>query len=259
MARACFILLLLLTVIAPGNSLAADKTKEPVEMHWSFNGIWGSFDKQSIQRGYQVYKEICASCHSLKRIAYRNLADLAFAEEEIKAIAAGNSVKDGPNEDGEMFERHGRPSDKFVSPFANDKAARAANNGALPPDLSLIVKAREGGADYIYSILTGYDIVPTDVKMAEGMNYNLYFPGRQIAMANPLSDGAVTYIDGTEASVQQMAHDVVSFLQWAAEPEMEKRKRMGIKVMLFLLIFTGLFIAAKRRVWSRLDEEDKQQ
>lgn len=226
--------------------------KAPKQMVWQFDGATGTVDKQSAQRGFQVYKEVCANCHSLRLLSYRNLQDIGFSEAEVKAIAAGATVKDGPNDAGDMFDRPGRPSDKFVSPFPNEKAARASNGGAFPPDLSLIVKARPNGANYLYSILTGYENAPEGFHLNTGMNYNSYFPGEQIAMPKPLSDGQVTYQDGTEASVDQMSRDVVNFLQWAAEPEMEERKQAGIKILLYLAIFTGLFYLAKKRIWSRL-------
>lgn len=248
---------LLVTIIALcltlHSSFAAEDAKHPVEQKWNFDGYFGTFDRQSIQRGFQVYKEVCAACHGLKRVAYRNLQEIGFSEAEIKAIAAGYTVVDGPNDDGEMFERPGIPSDKFVSPFKNEKAARAANNGAYPPDLSLIIKARENGANYVYSILTGYnEPVPQGFSLGTGQYYNPYMPGGRIAMAPPLADGQVQFMDGTEATVHQMSKDVVNFLQWAAEPEMEKRKYMGIKAFIYLTIFTVIFIIAKRRVWANL-------
>lgn len=224
----------------------------PKQILWSFDGMTGKVDKQAAQRGFQVYKEVCSNCHSLRLLSYRNLEALGFSESEVKAIAASASVKDGPNDAGDMFDRPGRPSDKFVGPFANEKAARASNGGAFPPDLSLIVKARPNGANYIYSILTGYENAPADFHMNTGMNYNPYFSGKQIAMPKPLSDGQVTYQDGTNSSVDQMARDVVNFLQWAAEPEMEHRKTMGIKTLIYLGVFTVLFYLAKKRIWSRL-------
>jgi ubiquinol-cytochrome c reductase cytochrome c1 subunit len=217
---------------------------------WPFDGMTGHFDRQSIQRGFQVYKEVCSSCHGLKRVSYRQLQDVGFTKDEVKVIAAGVSVVDGPNNDGDMFERPGRPSDKFVSPFANDNAAKASNNGALPPDLSLITKARTDGPNYIYSLLTGFSDAPASFKLEDGLNYNKYFPGYQIAMASPLSDGSVEYIDGTDATQDQMAKDVVNFLQWAAEPETEQRKAMGIRVMIFLLMVFVLFHLANRRTWK---------
>lgn len=231
---------------------AAGDVKPPRQMHWSFDGIFGTVDKPSAQRGLQVYKEVCAACHGLKRVPFRSLSAIGFSEAEIKALAASYSVKDGPNDDGEMFERPGRPSDYFVPPYANEQAARAAQNGAYPPDLSLIIKARHDGANYLYSLLTGYAEPPAGVQMGANMHYNPYFPGGQIAMAAPIADGQVTYGDGTHASLDQMSRDVVNFLQWAAEPEMQHRKQMGIKVMLYLGIFTVFAYIAMKRVWSRL-------
>ena len=219
------------------------------EVKWPFDGAFGTVDRQAAQRGYQVYKDVCAGCHALEYISYRNLQEIGFSEEEVKAIASDATVIDGPNDDGEMFERAGRPSDRFKKPFPNEKAARAANGGAYPPNLSLITKARPDGANYLYSLLTGYEEAPHDMKMGEGMNYNKYFPGHQIAMAQPLSDGQIEYMDGTNASLEQMSKDVTIFLQWAAEPEMEQRKRMGIKVFAYLIIFTLLFYMAKKIIW----------
>lgn len=182
-------------------------------------------------------------------MSYRSLQDIGFSEDEVKAVSANVTVTDGPNSDGDMFERPARPSDRFKKPFANEAAARAANGGAYPPNLSLMVKARPDGANYVYSLLTGYEDAPADFKLGVGMNYNKYFAGHQIAMAKPLSDGQVEYMDGTTASVDQMAKDVTVFLQWAAEPEMEQRKRMGIKVFSYLIIFTVLFFMAKKIIW----------
>jgi len=234
-------------------AMAAESHIVLPKQDWSFNGPVGTFDRAAAQRGFQIYKEVCAACHSMNQLHYRNLADLGYNEAEVKAIAAQYNVKDGPNDEGEMFERPARPSDKFAAPFANKNAARAANNGAYPADLSLIVKARAGGADYIYALLTGYGTAPGDMTMASGMNYNKYFPGHQIAMPAPLnSDGQVSYADGTKASIDQMAHDVTTFLAWAAEPEMEDRKRTGIRVILFLAVLSGLFYLSKCKLWSRL-------
>ncbi|MFQ6017494.1 MAG: cytochrome c1 [Kiloniellaceae bacterium] len=230
---------------------AAEEAEAPGH-NWSFSGIFGTFDRAAQQRGFQVYKEVCAGCHSLDLVAFRHLEALGFSAEEVKAIAAEYTIIDGPNDDGEMFERPGRPSDFFPPPFPNDKAAAAANGGAIPPDLSLMAKAREGGPDYLRALLTGYVEPPGEFDLIEGLSYNLYFPNHQIAMPPPLFEGAVEFADGTEASVEQMAGDVTTFLMWAAEPNLEARKEMGIKVMLFLLVFTGLLYAAKRRVWSDL-------
>lgn len=231
---------------------SSDGQKPPKHIDWAFDGIFGKVDKQSAQRGLQVYKEVCAACHGLQRIAFRNLTEIGFTEAEVKALAASYQVKDGPNDDGEMFERPGKPSDYFPSPYANEQAARAAQNGAYPPDLSLIIKARHDGGNYLYSLLTGYGNAPSDMHMGDGMSYNPYFPGGQIAMPAPLSDGRVDYSDGTNADVDQMSRDVVTFLQWAAEPEMEARKQMGIKVLVFLAIFTVFAYLAKRNIWRRV-------
>lgn len=248
--------LLTLTLIsilttAPAFASSVD-TEHPKQMHWSFEGAFGTFDRQSAQRGLQVYREVCASCHSLSRVAFRSLSGIGFSPAEIKALAAEYTVQDGPGDDGEMFDRPGLPSDHFTPPYANEKASRAANGGAFPPDLSLIIKARPDGANYVYSILTGYKDAPEDVHLGPGMHYNPYFPGGQIAMPQPISEGQVTYQDETPASVDQMSKDVVNFLQWAAEPEMEMRKGMGVKVLIFLFIATAFLYIAKRRVWKDL-------
>ncbi len=223
---------------------------------WSFNGIFGTYDRGALQRGFQVYKEVCAACHSLNLASYRNLSQAGgpeFSEEQVKAIAAEAEVRDGPNDDGEMFDRPGRPSDKFVSPYPNDEAARAANGGALPPDLSLIIKARRDGANYLYSLMTGYgEEPPAGVEVRDGMNYNPFFTGAQIAMPAPLSEEAVEYSDGTKPTVENMSRDVVTFLAWASEPHMEARKTMGFKVLLYLIILAGLLYATTRKLWSRV-------
>lgn len=226
----------------------------PKQLKWEFDGIFGRFDQASVQRGYQVYKEVCAACHSLKRVSYRNLGEIGFSEAEIKQIAAEYSVSDGPNDDGDMFDRPGLPSDKFVSPYANDNAARSANGGALPPDLSLIVKARHEGPNYIYSLLTGFQDAPDEFPMAQGKNYNPYFEGRQISMPSPITDdGQVEYKDGTYATKEQMAIDVVNFLQWASEPETEHRKKMGVRTIIFLGILLVILIAAKKAIWRKVE------
>lgn len=220
---------------------------------WSFEGMFGTVDKAAAQRGFQVYKEVCAGCHSLNRVAFRSLEEIGFSEAEIKVLAAGYQVKDGPNDSGEMFERPGIASDYFVPPFPNEQAAGASFSGKAPTDLSLIVKARHDGANYLYSLLTGYGQTPPhDMVLTDGQHYNPYFPGGNILMPPPLSDDQVSYSDGTKASVDQMARDVVSFLQWAAEPEMESRKQMGIKVLIFLFVFTGFMYVAKRNLWKKL-------
>ncbi len=246
-----FFSLTLLALIASSAAFASEG-KPLKHVNWPFDGVTGALDKQSAQRGFQVYKEVCAACHSMKRVAFRSLTEIGFSEAEVKALAAGYQVKDGPNDSGDMFDRPGKPSDSFPSPFANENAARASNGGAYPPDLSLIVKARHDGGNYLYSLLTGYGEPPADVQMATGMQYNAYFPGGQIAMPKPFSDDQVTYEDGTKASVDQMARDVTIFLQWASEPEMEWRKEMGIKVLVFLAIFSVFAYIAKRNIWRKV-------
>ena len=223
----------------------------PPAEEWSFDGLFGTFDRAQLQRGFQVYKEVCHSCHGLKFIAFRNLQALGFTPDQVAAIAAEFEVQDGPNDEGDMFMRAAKAADRMPSPFANDQAARVANNGALPPDLSLIVEARKGGADYIYGVLTGYrETPPEGVTLSEGMFYNEYFPGHQIAMPPPLSDDRVTYADGTQATLGQEAKDVVAFLTWAAEPNLEDRKRLGVSVLLFVLVLTAMLYALKRHIWS---------
>lgn len=231
---------------AAGEAIALPDTR------FSFEGPFGTFDRAAAQRGFQVYKEVCSACHAMKQLSYRNLRELGLSDAEVRAIAATVQVQDGPNDEGQMFERAGRPADRFRSPFPNENAARAANNGAYPPDLSVIAKAREGGADYLHALLTGYTDPPPGVTMMAGMHYNKYFPGHQIAMAPPLNEGALTFHDGTSATVEQMAHDVSTFFAWAAEPEMEERKRMGVRLVLFLTILGGLAYAVKRKIWADL-------
>jgi ubiquinol-cytochrome c reductase cytochrome c1 subunit len=230
----------------------AQEAAEPPHQSWSFDGPFGTFDRAAAQRGYQVYKEICSNCHSLKEGYYRDLAGIGLSEGQIAATAASVSVPT-IDDSGAPAERAGLPSDHFRSPFPNEIAARAALNGALPPDLSVIVKARAGGANYIYALLTGFSDPPAGMKMGQGMYYNKYFPGSQIAMPPPLADGAVTYADGTPATVQQMAHDVTTFLTYMSEPELEQRKRMGVKIVLFLVFMTAITYAVKRKVWADVE------
>lgn len=222
------------------------------ELPWSFNGIFGTYDRAALQRGFQVYKEVCAACHSMNRLAYRNLADLGYSDAEVKAIAADAMVPDGPNDEGDMFERPGRPSDRFKSPYANVQQAKYANNGAYPPDLSLISKARHGGANYIHAILTGFEDPPANREIMPGQYWNTAMNGNVLAMPPPLNAGQVTYSDGTPESVDQYARDVAHFLTWAAEPHMEEQKRTGVKVFLFLLVFTGVMYGVKRKLWSKV-------
>jgi ubiquinol-cytochrome c reductase cytochrome b/c1 subunit len=220
---------------------------------WSFQGPTGTFDRTALQHGFQIYKQVCAACHGLDQVRFRDLAALGYNPEEIKAIAAEHKVG-ALNDTGEVIERPCLPTDKFPNPYKNEQAGRAANNGAMPPDLSLIVKARMGGADYIDALLTGYEITPPKgVELGEGMNYNLYFSGNQIAMPPPLSEGLVTYDDGSKPSVNQMAHDVTTFLAWTAEPELEARKRMGYQVLIYFIVFTILMYFLMKRIWARVE------
>merc|ERR1719219_2638726 len=223
------------------------------ELAWNHNGMWGSYDHAAIRRGFQVYKQVCASCHSMEYLAYRNLVGVSHTYEEARALAESITVMDGPDEDGNMFERVGKLSDYLPSPYESEEAARAANNGAYPPDLSLITGARHGGEDYIFAILTGYmEEPPAGIELREGMSYNVYFPGQAISMAQQLYYGVMEYNDGTPATVSQMAKDVSTFLKWAAEPEHDDRKRMGLKVMTILFSMAAISLYYKRHKWSVL-------
>lgn len=248
------IVLSAMAVLALGAGPAAAAETMPLpKQDWSFAGPFGHFEEPALKRGFTVYSQVCAACHGIAGLAYRNLAGIGLDDNQIAEIAAEKEVEDGPNDEGDMYMRPARAADRIVPPFANEQAARAANNGAYPPDLTLIVKARKGGADYIHALLIGYkDEPPAGVTVGEGMYYNAYFPGHQIAMPPPLSEGGVTFEDGTPATVEQMAHDVTTFLAWAASPELEARKRMGLKVLIFLVVLTGMLYALKRQVWSKL-------
>ena len=270
--------LLALTATA---GLAAGEAPVVKRQDWSFSGVGGLYDKAQLQRGFQVYKEVCSACHGLDRIAFRNLAQKGgpeFPEEAVKALAATYAIKDEIKTDGKVVERPGKPSDRFPMLYANEQAARAIHNGALPPDLSVMARARnveylgswymhplamakdiatgyqEGGADYLYALLTGYSAPPAGMKLTDGMNYNAAFPGHQTAMANPIAggDGQVAYSDGTPATVANYARDVSAFLSWAADPTLNQRKQMGWMVMLYLLITTILLYIAKRIIWSKM-------
>jgi cytochrome c1 len=248
----------------------AQEAEAPPRQHWSFHGPFGSYDQAQLQRGFKIYREVCSTCHSLKLLAFRNLADPggpAFTEAQAATIAAGFQVTDGPNDKGEMFQRPGKLADRFPPPFPNDQAARAALGGGLPPDMSVLAKARsteagfpwfivdavtqyqEAGPDYIHAILTGYEDPPAGVTLPPGSQYDKYFPGHAIAMPKPLSDGQVEYTDGTPATVDQYAKDISAFLMWAAEPKLDERKRLGFQVFVFLLVLSGLLYFTKRRVW----------
>ena len=251
------ILILSFFSLSSAQTFAAEKV-DYLKTDWSFKGLFGKFDRASLQRGYQVYTEVCAACHSMKYLSYRNLAEDGgpeFSVEQAKAIAASFEVVDGPNADGEMFTRPAKLSDKFVMPYENEKAAQAANGGAYPPDMSVLVKARGGGVDYIYSLLQGYEEAPSGVTLDEGVHYNKYMYGNKIKMAAPLSDGIVEYGDGTVASVEQMSKDVTSFLMWAAEPHLEARHQMGFKAIIYLIILTTLVYFSMKKIWSGIKSE----
>jgi ubiquinol-cytochrome c reductase cytochrome c1 subunit len=250
--HALAILVVALAVIFAGVAWAQEEAPPVPHQQWPFEGVFGTYDRAALQRGFQVYKEVCSVCHPVKHLYYRDLEELGYSEDQVKGIAAQSQISDGPNDQGEMFQRPARPSDPIPGPFPNDQTARVANNGALPPDLSLITKAREGGSDYVYAILTGFKDAPAGFKMNKNMYYDEYFAGHQIAMPPPLSPDQVKFADGSPSTVPQMAHDVVSFLSWAAEPTLDERHRMGFKVFLFLIVATGVFYAAKRKIWSRV-------
>jgi len=236
--------------------IAAEKATKPLSPGWSFKGFFGKFDRGSLQRGYQVYNEVCAACHSMKYLSYRNLSEPGgpqFSKEEAKAIASNFEVNDGPNNDGEMFTRPARLSDNFVGPYSNEKEAAAANGGAYPPDMSVLVKARKGGADYIYSILLGYDDPPEGISLDDGVYYNKYMAGNKIRMSNPLMEDLVEYNDGTKASVEQMAKDITTFMAWAAEPSLETRHKIGFRAITYLIILTILVYFTMKRIWSRIE------
>ena len=254
---------LIIFIIGTGNLAYSEENKAKfLKNNWSFDGVFGTFDRASLQRGYQVYQEVCAGCHSVQHLSYRNLSEKGgpeFLPEEAKAIAAQFEVTDGPNEDGEMFTRPGRLSDKFVKPFPNVKAAAAANGGAYPPDMSVLAKARKGGADYIYSLLMGYEEAPAGYELDDGVYYNKYMPGNKIKMAEPISDGIVEYADGTETSKAQIARDVTAFLVWAADPHLEARHKMGFKVFFYLIILLTLVYLSKQKVWSRFGSKGNEE
>ena len=246
-------------IIGVSNSAYSEENKtELIKNNWSFEGVFGTFDRASLQRGYQVYTEVCASCHSMGYLSYRNLSEKGgpeFSVEVTKNIAASFEVIDGPNNDGEMFARPGRLSDKFVKPYENIEASKAANGGAYPPDMSVLAKARKRGAAYIYSLLQGYVDAPEGYDLDDGVYYNKYMPGNQIKMPNVLSDDLVEYNDGTKATVKQMSKDVSSFLTWAAEPSLEARHKMGFRVILYLIILATLVYFSMNRLWSRIESK----
>ena len=247
-------------LISLGISFSANSAEKVDLMttDWTFKGLFGKFDRASLQRGYQVYTEVCAACHSMKYLSYRNLMEeggLEFSEAQAKAIAAQFEITDGPNSEGEMFQRPAKLSDKFVMPYPNAKAAQAANGGAYPPDMSVLAKARKGGVDYLYSLLLGYEDPPIGVSLDEGVHYNKFMYGNKIKMPKPLEDDLIEYSDGTPATEEQMAKDVVTFLMWSAEPHLEARHKMGFKAIIYLTILTLLVYLSMRKIWSRVKSE----
>jgi ubiquinol-cytochrome c reductase cytochrome c1 subunit len=237
-------------LMGAGAAAAQEETIKLPQQDFSFNGPFGTFDRAAAQRGFQVYKEVCSACHSMKELYYRNLEGIGLTPDQVKAVAASVTVPGELDDQGQPTTRPGLPADHFRSPFPNDLAARAANNGSLPPDQSVLEKAREDGANYIFDLMNGYRDAPAGVKVGDGLYYNLYFPGHQIGMPQPLHDGQVTYSDGTPATVEQMSRDVVTFLTYVANPEMEQRKRMGVRIVLFLIGMTCITYAVKRKVWA---------
>ena len=255
-------LIILLIIVFPFSVFAEETKIELIKNNWSFKGLFGTFDRASLQRGYQVYKEVCSGCHSIQHLSYRNLAEKGgpeFSIEEAKAIAAQDEIEDGPNNDGEMFTRPARLSDKFVKPYPNVQASTAANGGAYPPDMSVLAKARSGGADYLYSLLLGYEEAPAGFELDDGVYYNKFMPGNKIKMSEPLYDEMVEYSDGTSASKEQLAKDVTSFLVWAAEPHLEAQHRMGFKTLLFLLVLITLVYMSKQKIWSQFGSKETEQ
>lgn len=259
---------------------SSGEAPEIVRQDWTFSGITGHFDKEQLRRGYLVYKNVCSACHGMRLLYFRNLSEPGgpeFSEERVKEFAAEAQVTDGPNDEGEMFTRAGLPSDRFVSPYPNEKAAAAAQGGVVPPDFSVIAKARaiehsgawyleplrwlndiatnyqEQGSDYIYALLMGYHEAPEGVTVFDGMYYNTAFPGHQISMPSPLVEGIVDYPDGVPATVENYARDVTAFLTWAAEPKLEERKRMGLKVLIYLVILAAILYLSKRALWRNVE------
>lgn len=257
-----FVFVLLVGALMPREAVVPDPINEihlaPEKVHWPQDdifgiGVFGTFDRAQLQRGFQVYKEVCAACHSLDLIHFRNLGDIGFSEAEVKALAKAAEVADIDPRTGEPDTRPGLPSDALPAPYPNAVAAAAANNNAIPPDLSLIIKARDGGKRYVYSLLTGYGHkIPLGHDVPEGLHFNPYFPSVNIAMAKPLSDDQVDYADGTEATVEQMAKDVTAFLHWAAEPELEIRRQIGVATIAFLTILAVLAFLSYRKVWAQV-------
>ena len=235
-------------------NLFAEEAMSLKKQNWSFEGIFGRYDNSTLQRGLQIYQEVCSACHGMKRLRFRELRDLGFTDGQIKIYAETFEILDGPNELGEMFIRPGEPSDTFVSPYKNKEEAKASFGGSYPPDLSLLTKAIKNGPDYIYSLLAGYEDPPKEFKLTDGLYYNPYYDGKVIAMPPPLYDNAIEYIDGTNASLDQLSYDIVHFLNWAAEPKLQQRKSLGLKVLLFLIVLTLLLYVTMKEIWSRIEK-----
>ncbi len=269
-----FVLAAVLSSVGMRTAQAQEEPAAPPMQHWSFSGPFGQYDPEQLQRGFKIYREVCSTCHSLKLLSFRNLADPGgpgFTEAQAAAIAATFQVTDGPNDQGQMYQRPGKISDYFPPPFANDQAARAALGGGLPPDMSDLAKARtydegfpwfiidaftmyqEQGPDYIHAIINGYSKPPAGFTQPPGTYYNEYFPGNTIKMPQPLHDGQVQYTDGTPATLDQYGRDVAAFLMWAAEPKLAERKQLGFQVMIFLIVFTGLLYFTKKKVWHAVE------
>ena len=259
------IIIALFLSLVPLTVFSEENNNKFIETNWTFDGLFGTFDRASLQRGYQVYTEVCSGCHSVQHLSYRNLSEKGgpeFSADEAKAIASQFEVEDGPNSDGEMFVRSARLSDKFVKPYPNVEASTAANGGAYPPDMSVLAKARTGGADYIYSLLLGYEDTPEGFELDDGVYYNKYMPGNKIKMSEPISDGIVEYADGTEPTKEQVAKDITAFLVWASEPHLESQHRMGFKTIVYLIILITLVYMSKQKIWARFDakqEEEKEE
>ena len=275
-AMAVALIMLVSPSLACASEAGPEHEERPRQFDWSFAGAFGRYDKAQLQRGFKIYREVCSSCHSIRLLSFRNLAEPGGPElpqAEVEKLAASYKIKDGPNSAGEYFERPGRLSDAFPAPFANEQAARAALGGAYPPDMSVLAKARgysrgfptflldalpgftyqEGGVDYIASLLQGYHDAPAGFTLGDGQYYNVYMPGRRIGMIPPLADGAVTYGDGTPEKLEQYAKDVSAFLMWSAEPHLNDRKKVGLGVVTFLIVFATLLYFVKRRVWASVD------